>query len=183
MIARQLLGKRLVTRVDNVITAGMIVETEAYSWRERGCHAYGGRKTARNASMFLPGGHAYVYFCYGLHHLVNVVTNDEGIAEAVLIRAVEPIEGIDTMRIRRNMPDAPVWQLTSGPARLTQAMGIDLKMNGQLLSGDNIWLEAGEQISPRMVETSCRIGIPYAREDAKLPWRFYIRGHACVSAK
>ena len=96
-VARDLLGKVLFTRIDDVVTGGMIVETEAYSWKERGCHAYGARKTPRNEIMFAKGGHAYVYLCYGMHHLFNVVTNRDDRADAVLVRAIEPLEGISHM--------------------------------------------------------------------------------------
>ena len=94
-IARELLGKGLFTRIDGITTGGRIVETEAYSWKERGCHAYGARKTERNAVMFGKGGHSYVYLCYGIHNLFNIVTNDQNVADAILVRAIEPIEGID----------------------------------------------------------------------------------------
>src|SRR5688572_14092169 len=100
-IARELLGKGLFTNVDGVLTGGIIVETEAYSWKERGCHAYGARKTNRNAIMFEKGGHSYVYLCYGMHHLFNVVTNTQDTADAVLIRALEPHTGRDNMKNRR----------------------------------------------------------------------------------
>lgn len=180
-IARELLGKVLVTNVKGRLTSGMIVETEAYSWKERGCHAYLGRKTSRNEVMFLPGGNAYVYLCYGLHNMVNVVTNHEGVAEAVLIRAVEPLIGIEIMKARRKITTNNPYPLTSGPGKLTAALGIDRRLNGKSLTGDEIWLEEGERILSGNVVSSTRIGIAYAAEDAKLPWRFYIRGHACVS--
>ena len=102
-IARDLLGKVLFTRIDGIVTGGIIVETEAYSWKERGCHAYGARKTPRNAIMFREGGFAYVYLCYGIHHLFNVVTNRAETPEAVLVRALEPLQGIEEMKNRRNM--------------------------------------------------------------------------------
>ena len=100
-IARELLGKVLFTSVGGVVVGGMIVETEAYSWKERGCHAFGGRKTARNAVMFGKGGYAYVYLCYGMHNMFNIVTNVEDVADAVLIRALEPLEGLEEMKRRR----------------------------------------------------------------------------------
>ncbi|MDW8331744.1 MAG: DNA-3-methyladenine glycosylase [Cyclobacteriaceae bacterium] len=180
-IARELLGKILVTRVGGHITSGMIVETEAYSWKERGCHAYGGRKTARNSVMFMPGGYAYVYLCYGMHNMVNVVTNSEGVAEAVLIRAVEPIRGVDVMMERRNTNATSLRELTTGPGKLTAALGINRDFNGKSLLGEEIWIEQGEKILSRDIVASARIGIAYALEDAKLPWRFYIRGHEFVS--
>lgn len=180
-IARELLGKVLVTNTNGHITTGMIVETEAYSWKERGCHAYQNRKTKRNEVMFMPGGFAYVYLCYGMHNMVNVVTNCENVAEAVLIRALEPLEGVDIMKKRRKIQHDRLPALTSGPGKLTVAMGINRKFNGKPLTGEEIWIEEGEKISPRKVVVSTRIGIAYAGEDAKLLWRFYIRGHACVS--
>lgn len=180
-VARDLLGKVLVTRVGNAITTGMIVETEAYSWKERGCHAYGGRKTARNAIMFEKGGHAYVYFCYGMHNMFNVVTNHAGLAEAVLVRAVEPREGIAAMERRRGALKNAL-HLTSGPGKLTKAMGIDRKLNGKFLRDEEIWLEdSGERITPSRILASERIGIDYAGDDARLPWRFTIKGNIWVS--
>src|SRR5262245_10326571 len=112
-IARELLGKALFTKVDGIVTGGIIVETEAYSWKERGCHAYGARKTDRNAIMFEKGGHSYVYLCYGIHHLFNVVTNTQNTADAVLIRALEPHTGVDSMKLRRGKLSNE-YHLTSG---------------------------------------------------------------------
>src|SRR5687767_4600393 len=102
-VAQELLGKVLFTNVKGIVTAGVIVEAEAYSWKEKGCHAYGSKKTQRNAVMFEKGGFTYVYLCYGMHHLFNIVTNEPGVAEAVLIRAVEPVQGLDEMSLRRGM--------------------------------------------------------------------------------
>lgn len=180
-IARELLGKVLYTKQNSILTAGMIVETEAYSWKERGCHAYEGRKTARNAIMFEPGGSAYVYLCYGMHHLFNVTTNKAGTAEAVLVRALEPAVGLPEMQIRRGALKNP-FQLTSGPGKLTKAMGIDRKLNGKSLLEHEVWLEdSGERITAAGIEVSPRIGIDYAGEDARLPWRFTIKGNRWVS--
>jgi DNA-3-methyladenine glycosylase len=159
----------------------MIVETEAYSWKERGCHAYEARKTQRNAIMFEKGGHAYVYLCYGMHNLFNVVTNKNGIAEAVLVRALEPIHGVKEMEIRRGTLANP-FHLTSGPGKLTKALGIDRKLNGKFLLDNEVWIEdTGKKISAGNIESSARIGIDYAGEDARLPWRFTIRGSKWVS--
>lgn len=178
-IARDLLGKVLVTRIQGQITAGLIVETEAYSWRERGCHAYNQKRTARNEVMFGPGGRAYVYLCYGIHHLFNVVTNEAERAEAVLVRAIEPADGIDIM-LRRTDSER-LNRLTSGPGKLTRALGISRQHNGYSLLGDNIWLEDGVVLKSRMIDASPRIGIGYAGEDARLPWRFTVRGNSWVS--
>jgi len=180
-IARELLGKVLFTNVNGIITAGMIVETEAYSWKEKGCHAYGAKKTNRNAVMFERGGHTYVYLCYGMHHLFNIVTNETNIPEAVLIRAVQPVHGIEEMMIRRgNLKNE--FHLTSGPGKLTRALGIDRKLNGKFLMGDEVWVEdAGRRISSRDILESPRIGIDYAGDDARLPWRFTLNGNDWLS--
>lgn len=180
-IAKDLLGKILFTNIDGLITAGRIVETEAYSWKERGCHAYAARKTARNAVMFGEGGFAYVYLCYGIHYLFNVVTNRENTPEAVLIRALEPVKGVDLMRVRRRI-DAADLHLTSGPGKLTKALGIDRTFNGKSLVDDEIWIEdSGTKLADRNIVASERIGIDYAGEDARLLWRFYEKGNRWVS--
>jgi DNA-3-methyladenine glycosylase len=180
-IARELLGKVLFTNVNGIITAGMIVETEAYSWKEKGCHAYGAKKTNRNAVMFEGGGHTYVYLCYGMHCLFNIVTNETNIPEAVLIRAVQPVHGIDEMMIRRgNLKNE--FHLTSGPGKLTKALGIDRKLNGKFLMGNEVWVEdTGNRVSSRDIVKGPRIGIDYAGEDARLPWRFTLSGNDWLS--
>lgn len=180
-IARELLGKVLYTNTNGIITGGTIVETEAYSWKERGCHAFGARKTQRNAVMFGQGGHAYVYLCYGMHNLFNIVTNKEGVADAVLIRALEPVEGVAEMKLRRH-GIRNEFHLTSGPGKLTKALGIDRKWNGKFLLDDEVWIEQGTlKITGQKIEASPRIGIDYAGEDAKLPWRFTIKGNTWIS--
>jgi DNA-3-methyladenine glycosylase len=180
-IAQDLLGKGLFTTIDGVTTGGLIVETEAYSWKEKGCHAYGGRKTQRNAIMFENGGYSYVYLCYGMHNLFNVVTNIEGVPEAVLVRALEPISGIDEMQLRRGMQKDSL-HLTSGPGKLTKALGIDRSFNGKLLLNDEVWIEdLNVKVTTSKMQASKRIGIDYAGEDAKLPWRFTIKGNKWVS--
>ncbi len=172
-IAQELLGKGLFTKIDGKITGGRIVETEAYSWKERGCHAYNNRKTARNAVMFDDGGLAYVYLCYGIHHLFNVVTNREGRADAVLIRALEPMEGMDEMTRRAGTPKTK--GITSGPGKLTRALGIDRSHNGMPLTSKNLWLsDVGSSVRKKDIVASPRIGIDYAGTDALLPWRFTI---------
>jgi len=180
-IARELLGKVLFTNVNGIITAGMIVETEAYSWKEKGCHAYGAKKTNRNAVMFERGGHTYVYLCYGMHYLFNIVTNEANIPEAVLIRAVQPVHGINEMMIRRGKLKNE-FHLTSGPGKLTKALGIDRKLNGKFLMDDEVWVEdAGRRVSSRDILVSPRIGIDYAGADAHLPWRFTLNGNDWLS--
>jgi len=179
-IARALIGKALFTRIEGKITAGMIVETEAYSWIERGCHAYDNRKTARNAVMFGEGGHAYVYLCYGMHNLFNVVTNREGKADAVLIRALEPVEGLPIMQHRTGSEHTR--RITSGPGKLTRAMGIDRLHNGLALTSGKVWVaDVGSSANKRHIVASRRIGIDYAGKDALLPWRFTLKDSLWVS--
>lgn len=180
-IARDLLGKVLLTNIDGVIAGGAIVETEAYSWKERGCHAYGQRKTPRNAIMFGKGGFSYVYLCYGIHYLFNVVTNRPETPEAVLVRAVEPITGLEEMRARRGKLQNH-FHLTSGPGKLTRALGIDRSFNGKFLLDDEIWIEdSGMKVADKNIVVSERIGIDYAGDDARLPWRFSLKGNPWVS--
>lgn len=179
-IARALLGKILFTKIDGHVTGGRIVETEAYSWKEKGSHAFRG-KTQRNAVMFNEGGVAYVYLCYGIHHLFNVVTNYEGVADAVLIRAIEPVVGIEIMKERRGKISND-FQLTSGPGKLSKALGIDRNLNGKSLFQNEVWLEDdGTPLSRNTIVTSKRIGIDYAGEDALLPWRFAIKDSVWIS--
>jgi DNA-3-methyladenine glycosylase len=180
-IARGLLGNVLCTNIDGLITKGKIVETEAYSGTDdRACHANGHRKTKRNEIMFADGGHAYVYLCYGIHHLFNVVTNIEGRADAVLIRAVEPLDGIDVMLRRRALKNAN-RRITAGPGMLSDALGIKTHHNGALLDGDTIWIEVGKTPANEQIVSTTRIGVSYAGEDALKPWRFYIKENLWVS--
>lgn len=179
-VAKELLGKQLFTNVNNLLTSGIIVETEAYSWKERGCHAYANKKTQRNAVMFLPGGFSYVYLCYGIHNLFNVVTNKDGVGEAVLIRALEPVIGVETMQERMGVKSPK--RITSGPGKLTKALGIDRSMNGKYLLDDDVWIEdSGTKVGSSKIIASKRIGIDYAGEDAELPWRFYIKDNPWIS--
>jgi DNA-3-methyladenine glycosylase len=179
LVARSLLGKKLVTCIEGKLTSGLIVETEAYSYRERGCHAFNNKMTARNKVMFESGGIAYVYLCYGVHHLFNVVTNQTGKADAVLIRALQPVQGQETMLARMNTNS--VKRITSGPGKLTKAMGIDRKMNGLSLYLDNLWIEESLFVSKSEIVATTRIGIDYAGEDARLPWRFYLKDNGWIS--
>lgn len=179
-VAKDLLGKVLVTRVNKSLTSGIIVETEAYSFRERGCHAYDYLRTARTEIMFLPGGHAYVYLCYGIHQLFNVVTNKVDKPEAVLIRALQPMIGEEMMMKR--MAVEKLTRITSGPGKLTKALGIDRKLNGNSLLNDEVWIEdIGTKIVKKDIVATTRIGIDYAGEDAELPWRYYIKGNPWIS--
>lgn len=171
-IARCLLGKVLVTRLDGGTTAGIISETEAYAGPgDRASHAYAGRRTPRNEVMYAEGGTAYVYLCYGIHHLFNVVTNSSGIPHAVLIRAIHPLEGIDVMRARRG---TRARLSTGGPGTLTQALGIRTSHNGTDLLGDTIYIEDRSITVPeRIIISGPRIGVDYAGDDAALPYRFH----------
>jgi DNA-3-methyladenine glycosylase len=163
------------------VTGGIIVETEAYSWKEKGSHAYGARKTGRNAIMFEKGGHSYVYLCYGIHHLFNVVTNKQDTADAVLIRALEPHTGVDIMKLRRGKLNSD-FHLTSGPGKLSKALGIDRALNGKYLLDNEVWIEDMKtKLKPGSIHASPRIGIDYAGEDASLPWRFTIKNNPWVS--
>lgn len=179
LIARGLLGKTLVSLIDGKLTTGLIVETEAYSYRERGCHAYNNKMTERNKVMFEQGGVAYVYLCYGVHNLFNVVTNKAGKADAVLVRALQPVTGEETMLAR--MKTNSLKRITSGPGKLTKALGIDRKLNGVSLVNSDLWIEEGKKILKSEITQATRIGIDYAGEDAKLPWRFYLKGNEWVS--
>jgi DNA-3-methyladenine glycosylase len=179
-IARDLLGKVLYTKTGGQTTGGMIVETEAYSWKERGCHAYDNKKTLRNEIMFGSGGFSYVYLCYGIHHLFNIVTNVESVADAVLIRALQPVSGEKQMLQRTGAKN--IARITSGPGKLTKALGIDRKMNAKYLLENEIWVEdAGTKIARNMIVAAPRIGIDYAGEDANLLWRFFVKDNPWVS--
>jgi len=179
-LARKLLGKWLCTCIDGTITKGMIVETEAYSGQnDKACHANGQKITKRNKIMFAAGGHAYIYLCYGIHHLFNVVTNREGFADAILIRALEPKVGIDTMLRRRNMQKVEK-RLTAGPGVLTQALGIKTHHYGEKLDKNTIWIEDNDEGINGIIATT-RIGVEYAEEDALKPWRFYLKENQWVS--
>lgn len=180
-IAQKLLGKVVFTHIDGIFTAGRIVETEAYCGRnDRACHAFA-RRTARTEVMYGPGGQAYVYLCYGIHHLFNIVTNEAGLADAVLVRAVEPLIGLEEMQQRRGCV-VPA-RLTKGPGTLSQALGIHTRHTGTDLLGDSIWIAEELHAKPFEMETDVRIGVDYAGEDALLPWRFLIKDSPWVSVK
>src|SRR5947209_6808653 len=182
-VARDLLGKKLVVAGRNGSrVAGIIVETEAYRGPEdRASHAYQGRRTQRTETMYGIGGTAYVYFVYGMYNQFNVVTNVADIPHAVLVRAVEPSEGLDIIRRRRR--GRSEYELTSGPGRLCVALGIDRKLDKADLLGDRVWIEKGVSISPRHIARGPRIGIYYAQEWLGKSWRFWIRDNPFVSRK
>ena len=180
-VARDLLGKKLVVPGKNGSrVAGIIVETEAYRGPEdRASHAYNGRRTNRTETMYGIGGTAYVYFVYGMYHQFNVVTNVADTPHAILVRAVEPSEGLDIMRRRRR--GRSEYELTSGPGRLCLAMGIDRTLDKADLLGEGVWIEDAVSISPRQIARGPRVGIDYAEEWIKKPWRFWVRDNPFVS--
>jgi DNA-3-methyladenine glycosylase len=180
-VARDLLGKKLVVpNRSGSRVSGIIVETEAYRGPEdRASHAFGGRRTNRTETMYALGGTAYVYFVYGMYNQFNVVTNVEDIPHAILVRALEPIEGLDIIRRRR--PGRSEYEWTSGPGRLCKSLGIDRKLDKADLLGDRVWLEEGVSISPREIARGPRIGIDYAEKWITKPWRFWVRDNPFVS--
>ncbi|MFN1834683.1 DNA-3-methyladenine glycosylase [Balneola sp. MJW-20] len=182
IIAKDLLGKVLCTEINGLFTAGKIVETEAYDGRcDNACHSHIHGRTDRTSIMFGPGGHAYVYLCYGIHHLFNVVTNREGLADAVLVRGIEPLDGVDTILQRRNKEQLQ-RSVGGGPGIASQALGITTDHYGTDLTGNRIWIEDRDfQVRDKEIIASPRVGIDYAGEDAKLPWRFRIRGNRFTS--
>jgi DNA-3-methyladenine glycosylase len=181
-LAKDLLGKVLFTEINGDITAGIIVETEAYfGVIDKASHAYGGRRTGRTETLYTQGGVSYVYLCYGIHHLFNVVSSVEVEPHAVLVRAVEPLIGKEIMEIRRNMP-ASKTAISSGPGSAAKALGIDRSFNKKDLTENEIWIEDHRiKYSPDEIVSGPRIGVAYAQEDALLPWRFYVRGNKYVS--
>ncbi|MCT2563914.1 DNA-3-methyladenine glycosylase [Chryseobacterium sp. pc1-10] len=181
-LAKDLLGKVLFTEINGDITAGVIIETEAYfGVVDKASHAYGGRRTQRTETLYSQGGVSYVYLCYGIHHLFNIVTSVEGEPHAVLVRAVEPLIGHDIMELRRNMP-ADKAAISSGPGSAAKALGIDRSFNKKDLTENEIWIEDhGIRYAPEDIIAGPRIGVAYAQEDALLPWRFYVKGNKYVS--
>ncbi len=175
LIARELLGKVLCTNIDGKLSCGIIVETEAYSQRERACHAYGGKRTARTEIFYNDGGLSYVYLCYGIHYLFNVITNYAHTADAVLIRAIEPLDGIEEMLARRGM-DKIAHRIAAGPGSVSMAMGIEKHHNGLDMTHREIWIEdRGISYKKAHIIASPRVGVDYAGEDAKLPWRYRVK--------
>ncbi len=183
-VAKDLLGKTLVTTFDGIRTSGMIVETEAYrAPDDKACHAYSNKRTKRTEVMFHEGGCAYVYLCYGIHHLFNVVTGTEGLAQAVLIRAIQPVDGIDTMLARRKMTKIAT-RLSAGPGTLSQALGIQTQHTGLSLIDKNspIWIENTEQTyTEQDITASPRVGVGYAEECASWNWRFRVKDNQWTS--
>lgn len=178
-ISQGLLGKFLVSMCGNQLTSGMIIETESYLGKEdRACHAFGGRRTKRTEVMYLEGGHWYVYLCYGLHSLLNVVTHKKDEPHAILIRALQPCEGIETMLKRRGKEKIDS-HLTSGPGSVCKALGIGTEVSGEQV-GKTVWIEdRGVAIPKSQITATPRIGVAYAKEHALLPYRFSLQ--SCAS--
>ena len=172
-ISKDLLGKELFTRMNGVLTSGLITETEAYAGvADRASHAYNNRRTSRTEVMYAQGGTAYIYLCYGIHHLFNVVCNHTDVPHAVLIRAIVPNTGIKNMLKRRSRKSLDK-SLCAGPGTLSQALGIKTTHNGLDLGGDKIWIEESSVIVEEAdIVAGPRIGVDYARQDALLPYRF-----------
>lgn len=184
LIAKELLGKLLVTNYNDVVTSGRIVEVEAYNGiNDKASHAFGGKRTKRNEIMYAHGGVAYIYLCYGIHHLFNVVTHSKDVPHAILIRALEPIKGIDEM-LRRVGKKKMDNTLTRGPGNLSKALGIVTLKNGcSLCNKELFFADDGFILNKKEMMASPRIGVGYAGRDASLPYRFYIKGNPFVSGK
>ncbi len=181
LIAKELIGKVLCTRINGVFTSGIIVETEAYrGHNDRASHAAKGIPTPRTAIMYGPPGIAYVYLCYGIHHLFNVVTNGPQRADAVLIRALEPLEGREKMLESRALAKMEP-RVTMGPGSLSKAMGIDRTLNGASVLDDEVWIEEPKLQTQYQIVSGPRVGVDYAGEDALLPWRFFVKGNKFIS--
>lgn len=183
-IAKELMGKILITQWNGITTSGRIVECEAYAGvMDKASHAYAGRRTNRNEIMYGEGGFAYVYLCYGIHHLFNVVTNTRDIPHAILLRSLEPLEGVPEM-LERTGKEKADYTLTRGPGNLSKALGIFTSHSGMLLNGKELFLaDDGFKYAAKDIAASPRIGVDYAGKDALLPYRFYVKGNPYVSGK
>lgn len=183
-IAKELLGKILVTNLDGLVTSGRIVETEAYvGITDKASHSFNGKRTSRNEQMYSDAGTAYVYVCYGMHQMMNIVTNKKEIPDAVLIRAIEPLKGIDIME-QRTGKAADDKTITRGPGNVAKALGINKIHTGRHLLGNEIYLlDDKTEILKDQLGISKRIGVESAGDDAQLPYRFFVRGNKYVSGK
>ena len=181
-IAKDLLGKILITKFDGIVTSGKIVETEAYvGLTDRASHSFGAKRTLRNEHMYAAAGNSYVYICYGMHHLFNVVTNKKNIPDAVLIRAVEPVDGVDTM-LKRTGKLKLDHTLTKGPGNVGKALGITKDHSGLNLSGNKIFIgDDNISFTENEIGVSPRIGVESAGAAALYPYRFFVKGNKFVS--
>ncbi len=183
-IAKELLGKIIVTWFDEQLTAARITETEAYNGIvDKASHAYNNRRTKRTEIMYAQGGAVYVYLCYGIHHLFNVITNLKDVPHAVLVRAAEPLFGVDIMLTRTHKKKLD-YTLTTGPGNVSKALGIYTHHTGNDLQSDNLFIaDDGYKVSAKNIAATKRIGVNYAAEDALLPYRFFIKDNLFVSGK
>jgi DNA-3-methyladenine glycosylase len=183
-IARDLIGKIVITNFNGQLSSGRIVETEAYNGiGDRASHAYGGRRTGRTEIMYGQAGTAYIYLCYGIHHLFNVITNKKDIPHAVLIRALQPLEGIDLM-LERTGKKKLDFTLTKGPGNVSKALGLFTRHTGASLLGEDIYIASdGYFLRKADIGVSPRIGVDYAGIDAGLPYRFFVKGNKFVSGR
>ncbi len=181
-ISRELLGKYVYSDINGVLCGGIIVETEAYCGPlDRGSHAFNGRRTPRNETMYGPGGIVYMYICYGIHDMLNIVSGTEGMSHAILIRAIEPVAGLEAMRERRNIFNNDT-KLCQGPGSLAKAMGLSKVHNGLDLQKDVIWIEdKGLDYPKEEIIASARVGMNFEGPYKTIPWRFYIKGNPNVS--
>ena len=181
-LSAELLGKYLFTYINKQLTGGIIVETEAYRGPEdRGSHAYNHRRTARNEIMYSEGGVVYMYICYGIHDMLNIVTGEKGESHAILIRAIEPTVGLDIMRVRRGFENDDK-RLCKGPGALAKALGLRKLHNGVSLESDEIWIEdRGDVITDENIVACPRIGLNIEEPFKSIPWRFYIKGNKYIS--
>jgi DNA-3-methyladenine glycosylase len=183
-VARDLLGKLLVHEAPDGRTSARIVEVEAYRGpADRAAHTRGGHRSPRNESMWGPGGHAYVYFVYGMHHCLNVVTRAAGLPEAILIRAAAPVQGVPLMRRRRGVAAGPEWQLLRGPGSLCRGLGIDRRLDGAALTRGPLLLLDAPTAPRHRIRRTARVGVAYAGEDAARPWRLLLAGEPAVSGR
>jgi DNA-3-methyladenine glycosylase len=181
-LSRDLIGKYLFTCINGELTGGYIVETEAYMGiTDKAAHSYGGRVTPRTQTMYMKGGVSYVYLCYGIHEMFNIVVADEGQPHAILIRAIQPTDGLDIIMGRRNM-DTLKSNITKGPGSVAKALGISRQINAMSLQSNTIWVEDRGLVFPDAdVAAGPRVGVDYAGDDALLPYRFYVKGNIYVS--
>jgi DNA-3-methyladenine glycosylase len=180
-LAKELLGMKLIHVDDKGTTSGYIVETEAYLGPEdRAAHSFNNRRTARTEVMYDEAGTIYTYFIYGMHVCFNIVSGPVNKPEAILIRALQPIEGIEQMKERRVRAKSEI-QLTNGPGKLSKAMGFTLSDNGKKMNEENIRIEEGMRFRPNEISSGPRIGIQYAEEAVHFPYRFWIKNNPYVS--
>jgi DNA-3-methyladenine glycosylase len=182
LIARELLGKEVYSNIEGQITGGIIIETEAYRGPDdRGSHAYLNKRTPRNEMMYNAGGLVYMYICYGIHDMLNIVTGSKDMSHAILIRAIEPIKGLEIMRERRNIYNQDK-RLCKGPGALAKAMALNKLHNGIDLQNDTIWIEDnGRSYTDEQVVASARVGMNFDGIYKTIPWRFYNKGNPYVS--